>query len=64
MADITMCRGVKVVDGVRVECSARSKCYRHVAPEGQRQSWFLNVPGEDERCKYFWPIEPNKTVDK
>ena len=47
MPDITMCEGTG--------CKVKDKCYRHTAePHPYRQSWFMNVPGKDKTCEYYW----------
>jgi len=47
MADITMCSG----DG----CSTKESCYRFKAPVNELyQSYFMDVPGKDESCNYYW----------
>jgi hypothetical protein len=48
MADITMCSG----EG----CPKRETCYRAQAPEGIRQSWFVEVPLRDGDCRHYWPM--------
>ena len=47
MADITMCSG----DG----CTIKESCYRFKALVNEfRQSFFMEVPGKDETCDYYW----------
>lgn len=50
MPDITMCDGSG--------CPLKEKCYRHTAkPSPYRQSWFMNVPWDGERCVHYWRTE-------
>jgi hypothetical protein len=44
--DITKCSG----EG----CKAKERCYRFAASDSFRQSYFVDVPGGDETCEYFW----------
>lgn len=50
MPDITMCPSET--------CTVAKRCYRNeqfgTKPCEFRQAWFLEPPGEDEACKYFW----------
>jgi len=50
MADITKCTG----NG----CPIKDKCYRHTAPNSQRQSWFVDSPG-----KWGWRREEFENGD-
>lgn len=51
MPDITMCQSET--------CNVRATCYRNEAsgtkPTEYRQSWFMEPPGEDDTCPYYWP---------
>ena len=50
MADITKCEGIG--------CEVKDKCYRHTAPLNEhRQSFFIESPGINAACDYFWPKE-------
>ena len=49
MADITKCRGT--------DCPLKESCYRFLAMEGLRQSYFIYVPFKDGKCKYYWNIK-------
>jgi len=49
MADITMCNGKG--------CNVKNTCYRFKAPINEfRQSYFIEVPGKDESCDYYWGL--------
>lgn len=41
-------------------CTVRSTCYRHTdsgtKPAQYRQSFFMNAPGENFNCVYYWPV--------
>lgn len=53
MADITMCMGSG--------CRARNHCYRFTAtPDEYRQSWFVQVPGNNKQCEYYYELEVDK----
>ena len=53
MPDITMCKG----DG----CRARNHCYRFTAtPSDYRQSWFVQTPGNNKNCAYYYELEVDK----
>lgn len=53
MADITMCEGKG--------CTVKDKCYRHTAKACEYyQSYFLDPPGKDDKCKYFWKEKRQK----
>ena len=53
MADITVCKG----DG----CRARNHCYRFTAsPSDYRQSWFVQTPGSNKKCDYYYEMEVDK----
>jgi len=53
MADITMCMGSG--------CRARNHCYRFTAtPDKYRQSWFVQVPGNNKQCEYYYELEVDK----
>lgn len=54
MPDIAKCIGSG--------CSVKDKCYRFTSkPSGERQSWFLGVPGSDELCDWYMEtIGPQK----
>jgi len=51
MPDITMCGSVN--------CTVRQTCYRNphsgTQPSEWRQSWFAQVPGENQHCLHYWP---------
>ena len=49
MADITKCKGT--------DCPLKETCYRFLAMEGLRQSYFKDVPFKDEKCEYYWNIK-------
>lgn len=50
MPDIAMCSG----EG----CSVKETCTRHMAePNEFYQSFFMNPPGKDETCDYYWPVK-------
>ena len=49
MADITKCDGVN--------CKMREMCYRYTALAGTMQSYFIETPLKDGKCKYYWPIK-------
>lgn len=49
MADITMCPGANLP-----QCDT---CYRKLAKESPRQSWFVNPPNEDANCVFYWKVE-------
>lgn len=47
MADITKCKGT--------DCPKREGCYRFTATEGERQSYFADVPYQSYGlCTWFW----------
>jgi hypothetical protein len=46
VSDITKCSGKG--------CLVKKKCYRFKAKAGVYQAYFLETPGEDETCEYFW----------
>jgi polyphosphate kinase 2 (PPK2 family) len=49
MPDIAMCSGR--------DCAVRENCYRHKAkPCEWRQSYFVEPPGRDEKCQYYWRL--------
>jgi len=53
MADITMCKGSG--------CRARNHCYRFTAtPDPYRQSWFVQTPGSNKKCDYYYEMEVDK----
>jgi len=55
MADITMCKGSG--------CRARNHCYRFTAtPHEYRQSWFVQTPGSDKKCEYYYEMEVDKML--
>lgn len=41
-------------------CTVRNNCYRNIdsgtKPTEYRQSYFINAPGDDFNCRYYWPI--------
>ena len=49
MADITKCKGT--------DCPLKESCYRFLAMEGLRQSFFTDVPFKDGKCEYYWNIK-------
>lgn len=49
MADITKCRGTG--------CPLKETCYRFLAKEGLRQSYFIEVHYKNNNCKYYWNIK-------
>lgn len=51
MADITKCMGGN--------CPAKNNCYRFTAKEGMWQSYFMDVPFNEETksCNNYWHIE-------
>ena len=44
MADITKCKGT--------DCPLKETCYRFLAMEVLRQSYFIEVPFKDGKCEY------------
>ena len=50
MSDITKCKGTG--------CPVKDNCYRYIAVDGYRQSWFTNTPGEINEgkfsCDMYW----------
>ena len=47
MSDISKCKGTN--------CPLKEKCYRYKAKESKYwQSYIVEVPYEDGKCKYFW----------
>lgn len=44
MADIAKCRG----EGEGRTCELRDSCWRFVAPEHERQAWFVYAPFLDD----------------
>jgi hypothetical protein len=58
MADITKCPGGS--------CPLKEECYRYWAPDGFRQSYFMQMPIlQDNDCLHYWKKDnPNKTEDK
>lgn len=49
MADITMCHDAL--------CNRRFSCYRHTAPVGYHQTYFIGTPRKGDDCEYFWDNE-------
>ena len=49
MADITKCKGTG--------CPLKETCYRFLAMEGLRQSYFIDIPFKDGKCEYYWKIK-------
>ena len=49
MADITKCKGT--------DCPLKETCYRFLAMEVLRQSYFIDVPFKDGKCEYYWNIK-------
>lgn len=51
MPDITMCGSMN--------CTVRQTCYRNphsgTQPSEWRQSWFVQIPGENQYCLHYWP---------
>ncbi len=45
MPDIAMCQGTG--------CAAKKSCYRYIAKPSERQSYFMNVPGNSATCGYY-----------
>ncbi len=54
MADITMCAGVS--------CPKKEECYRYKATPSNWQSYFCNVPYDQEtrECEMFLAMEDKK----
>lgn len=51
MADITMCKG----EG----CPFKNNCYRYKAKANEyRQSFFVEPPIKNNKCDFYWKIEP------
>ena len=55
MADITKCKGT--------DCPLKETCYRFLAMEGLRQSYFIDVPFKDGKCKKYWKRIPIAQYD-
>ena len=51
MADITKCKGTN--------CPLKEGCYRFLAMESLRQSYFTDVPFKDGKCEYYWKYKIN-----
>jgi len=51
MSDITKCSTAD-------KCPKRDRCWRHVAPDHENQSWAMFWDGEGE-CEWFMPIGEN-----
>ena len=49
MADITKCMGTN--------CPLKESCYRFLAEDDFRQSYFRDVPFKNGKCKYYWNIK-------
>ena len=49
MADITKCRGTN--------CPLKESCYRFLAKDSFRQSYFIYVPFKYGKCNYYWNIK-------
>ena len=56
MADITKCKGTN--------CPLKESCYRFLAMESLRQSYFTDVPFKDGKCEHYWKIIGNKNKIK
>lgn len=63
MADITKCSGIN--------CPVKDQCYRHTAPDSERQSWFVDIPGkyieingkQYWECNLFWGEQQDAIMD-
>ena len=51
MAYITKCKGIN--------CPLKESCYRFLAMESLRQSYFTDVPFKDGKCEYYWKYKIN-----
>lgn len=59
MADISKCKGQEQnEDNDKIFiCPLRDECHRYTAKSSQWQSYFMNLPYENDDCEYFYPIE-------
>lgn len=57
MADICMCSGMG--------CPMKDRCWRHLAPVTEYQSYFTEVPiDKHSKCKYYWEVKDDSRSDK
>ena len=57
MADITMCKGTN--------CPVSLKCRRYTSKaDPYRQSYFSEVPYENNRCDYYWGEDAESIFNK
>lgn len=52
MADITKCSGKKDTE----ICPLRNLCYRYTAKVSAWQSWFVEAPFKENKCREFWGV--------
>ena len=46
MPDISMCKGK--------DCPLKETCYRYTAESSDYQSYFTEVPFENDKCEFYW----------
>ena len=57
MADICMCSGMG--------CPMKDRCWRHLAPASEYQSYFMQVPIDTHgKCEYYWEVKDDSRSNK
>jgi len=56
MPDITKCKGqIGAID-----CPYKEKCYRFTSEADEYQSYFTELPLNDNKCDYYWGANNEK----